>query len=70
MVETLARQGHTVFAGMRATTGKNASAAAELRTLAEREKFALHIVEIDITDDTSVEKAIETVVETTGRLTS
>ena len=28
----------------------------------------MHIVEIDITDDTSVEEAIETVVETTGRL--
>src|SRR6266704_3554901 len=44
-VETLARQGYIVFAGMRAAAGKNAPAAAELRTLAEQEHLALHIVE-------------------------
>jgi NAD(P)-dependent dehydrogenase (short-subunit alcohol dehydrogenase family) len=53
-VETLARQGYTVFAGMRAVAGKNAPAAEELRALAEREHLALHIIEIDITDDASV----------------
>ena len=68
MVETLARQGYTVFAGMRAVAGKNAPAAAELRTLAQREHLALHISEIDITDDSSVERAIESLVGMTGRL--
>ena len=67
-VETLLRQGYIVFAGMRAATGKNASAAEELRVLADQEQLALHIVEIDITDEASVEQAIETVVATTGRL--
>jgi len=67
-VETLARQGYTVFAGMRAVAGKNAPAAEELRTLAEREQLALQIVEIDITDDASVEQAIASVVGITGRL--
>ena len=67
-VETLLRQGYVVFAGMRAATGRNASAAGELRALAEREQLRLHIVEIDVTDEASVEQAIETVVETTGRL--
>ena len=41
MVETLARQGYTVFAGMRAVAGKNAPAAEELRALAQRERLAL-----------------------------
>ena len=68
MVETLARQGYTVFAGMRAVTGKNASAAEELRVLAQREHFALHIVEIDVIDDSSVEQAIESLIGITGRL--
>lgn len=68
MVETLARQGYVVFAGMRAIAGKNATAAAELRSLAEQEHLALHTVEIDVTDDVSVEKAIESVVGITGRL--
>jgi NAD(P)-dependent dehydrogenase (short-subunit alcohol dehydrogenase family) len=67
-VETLARQGHTVFAGMRAITGKNAPAAEELHALAEREHLALHTVEIDVTDDSSVEQAIKSIVDTTGCL--
>jgi NAD(P)-dependent dehydrogenase (short-subunit alcohol dehydrogenase family) len=67
-VETLARQGYTVFAGMRAVAGKNAPAAEELRALAEREHLALQIVEIDVTDDASVERAIAVIIETTGRL--
>ncbi len=67
-VETLARQGYTVFAGMRAIAGKNAPAAEELRSLAEKEQLALHIIELDITDETSVDQAIESIVGTTGRL--
>src|SRR5207244_3033854 len=67
-VETLARQGYRVFAGMRAAAGKNAPAAEELRALAQREQFALHLVEIDVTDDASVEQAIKAIIETTGRL--
>ena len=67
-VETLARQGYIVFAGMRAVAGKNAPAAEELRALAQREQLALHIVEIDVTDDASVERAIAVIIETTGRL--
>ena len=67
-VETLARQGHVVFAGMRAIAGKNASAAQELRAQAEREHLTVHIVEIDVTDDASVEQAIESIVGSSGRL--
>lgn len=67
-VETLARQGYAVFAGIRAVTGKNAPVAEELRALAERDHLALHIIEIDVTDDTSVEQAIEALVGITGRL--
>src|SRR5258707_1106282 len=67
-VETLARQGYTVFAGMRAAAGKNAPAAEELRALAERERLALHSIEIDVTDDASVERAIAVIIETTDRL--
>ncbi len=68
MVETLARQGYIVFVGMRAAAGKNAPAAEELRALAQRERLALQIVEIDVTDDASVERAIAVIIETAGRL--
>jgi NAD(P)-dependent dehydrogenase (short-subunit alcohol dehydrogenase family) len=67
-VETLARQGYRVFAGMRAVEGRNAPAAADLRALAEREQLALQIVELDITNDASVEQAIKSIVDSTGRL--
>jgi len=67
-VETLARQGYRVFAGMRAAAGKNAPAAEALRALAQRERLALQIVEIDVTDDASVERAIAEIIETTDRL--
>jgi NAD(P)-dependent dehydrogenase (short-subunit alcohol dehydrogenase family) len=67
-VETLARQGYSVFAGMRAAAGKNAPAAEELRALAQQEQLALHTVEIDITDEASVEQAIESIIGITGRL--
>ena len=67
-VETLARQGYRVFAGMRAAAGKNAPAAEALRALAQRERLALHLVEIDVTDDASVEQAIKAIIEATDRL--
>jgi len=67
-VETLARQGYVVFTGMRAVAGRNAPAAGELRALAEREQLALQIVDLDITDDAPVERAIASLVDITGRL--
>ena len=67
-VETLARQGYRVFAGMRAVAGRNAPAAEALRALAEREQLAVQIVELDITDDASVEQAISSIVGITDRL--
>ncbi len=67
-VETLARQGHTVFAGIRARTSKNAQVDDELRTLAQQEHLALHVVELDVTDDISVDKAVQQVIEIAGQL--
>ena len=68
MVETLARKGYSVFAGMRDVAGKNAPAAEALRQVAERERLVLHIVKLDVTDDASVEQAVEAILGTTGRL--
>src|SRR5260370_9086609 len=48
MVETLARQGYSVFAGMRDVAGKNAPAAEALRQVAEREQVVLNVVELDV----------------------
>lgn len=68
IVETLARQGHTVFAAMRQPTGKNASAANELHALAEKENLNLHVVALDVTNDASVSEAIDAVIKTANHL--
>src|SRR5260370_12381670 len=67
-VEPLARQGYLVFGGMRSAAGRNAPAAEALRALAQREALALQVVEIDVTHDASVERAIAEIIETTDRL--
>jgi NAD(P)-dependent dehydrogenase (short-subunit alcohol dehydrogenase family) len=66
--QTLARHGYTVFATMRGNAGKNAAAAAALRELAARERLALQPLELDVTDDASVEHAVSQVLAATGRI--
>jgi len=66
--ETLARNGHTVFASMRDPQGKNAKNAAELLALAEKESLAIHTLELDVTSDPSVETALRSLIAQTGRL--
>lgn len=68
IAETLARRGHTVFATMRGLEGRNAAKAAEIQLLAERESLALYVLELDVTDDASVDRAVQVVVQRAGRL--
>ena len=68
MAETLARNGHTVFATMRDPAGRNATNAGEIRELAKKESLPLHVLEMDVTDDVSVEQAVRTAVEQAGRI--
>ncbi|WP_394849766.1 SDR family oxidoreductase [Pendulispora brunnea] len=68
LVETLARRGHTVFASMRGIDGRNAAAASELSALASTERLAIRPIEMDVTDDASVNAAIEQVMTEAGRL--
>jgi NADP-dependent 3-hydroxy acid dehydrogenase YdfG len=60
---TLSKAGHTVIAGMRGTTDKNAAVAKELAALSNVE-----VVEIDITSDTSVKEAFEQSLSKHGRI--
>lgn len=64
----LARAGHTVYAGMRATTGRNRRAVEELADLAAAEGLALRGLEMDVQDQASVDAAIEAIVSEQGRL--
>lgn len=64
----LARAGHAVYAGMRATAGRNAPAAAELAALAEAENLSVRGIEMDVQDQSSVDAAISAVAENEGRI--
>jgi NAD(P)-dependent dehydrogenase (short-subunit alcohol dehydrogenase family) len=66
--ETLARKGHTVFATMRDPGGRNAKNASEIRTLAEKDSLPIHVVEMDVTDDASVERAVDAAVAKAGHI--
>jgi NAD(P)-dependent dehydrogenase (short-subunit alcohol dehydrogenase family) len=68
MAETLARKHYQVFATMRAIQDRNAHAAHELRALAEREALLLHVLELDVTDDASVEHAVDDAIARAGRI--
>jgi len=68
IVETLARRGHTVFAGLRDGAGKNMTVAEELRALAAAEGLDLRPLDLDVADGASVERAIRDVIDAAGRL--
>jgi NAD(P)-dependent dehydrogenase (short-subunit alcohol dehydrogenase family) len=63
MTITLAAAGHTVVAGMRGTTGKNAAVAQELAALDNVE-----VVELDVTSDESVQGAVAQTLSKQGRI--
>ncbi|MGA8101145.1 MAG: SDR family oxidoreductase [Candidatus Acidiferrales bacterium] len=66
--ETLARHGHTVFATMRDPAGRNAANASEIGVLAAKETLPLHVLELDVASDASVELAVRAAVEKAGRI--
>ncbi len=66
--DTLARKGHTVFATMRDIGGRNAKNASEIRALAEKDSLPISVLELDVTNDASVERAVEAAVTKAGRI--
>jgi NAD(P)-dependent dehydrogenase (short-subunit alcohol dehydrogenase family) len=64
----LAQAGHTVYAGMRATEGRNAPVVAATAEFAREHNVDLRSVELDVASDDSVEAGIKTIVTDAGRL--
>lgn len=62
----LARQGHRVYATMRAPDGRNAEVAQALRDLAGAESLDLRILDVDVTSDASVDAAAAVVRDESG----
>jgi NAD(P)-dependent dehydrogenase (short-subunit alcohol dehydrogenase family) len=67
-VETLARGGHTVFASMRNIEGKNKAHAEALHQLAITEDLRITPVELDVTSDASVDRALAAVLRASSRI--
>jgi NAD(P)-dependent dehydrogenase (short-subunit alcohol dehydrogenase family) len=66
--ERLARRGHQVFATMRDIKGRNAEHRESLERLATREQLRLRVLELDVTDDVSVQSAVGDALHDAGRL--
>ena len=68
LAETCARQGYTVYASMRQATGRNATAREALERLATTAGVSLQVLELDVTDEASVERAVQEVIARSGRI--
>ena len=66
--QTLAKDGHTVFATMRDVEGKNQIHANSLRAWASSNGADLQVLELDVTSQTHVDAAIEAALGIGGHL--
>ncbi|NAY93481.1 SDR family NAD(P)-dependent oxidoreductase [Muricauda sp. JGD-17] len=64
----LARKGYKVWATMRNSGTKNASKKEELFNIAMEENLAISVIDMDVNDDASVSKAIQSIIEVDGKI--
>lgn len=64
----LAHAGHTVYASMRETEGRNAPQVAEVARYSKEHNVDLRTVELDVASDASVEAGIAKIIADNGRL--
>ncbi|EJM79547.1 SDR family oxidoreductase [Pseudomonas sp. GM60] len=64
----LADAGHTVYASMRETLGRNAPQVAQVQHYADRHQVDLRSVELDVASSESVEAGVAKIIEDCGRL--
>jgi NAD(P)-dependent dehydrogenase (short-subunit alcohol dehydrogenase family) len=64
----LARAGHTVYASMRDTVGRNAAVVSDVEKYASENNFDLRAIELDVGSQSSADAAIAKIVAEQGRL--
>ncbi|AUG52522.1 SDR family oxidoreductase [Thalassospira marina] len=64
----LGRAGHIVYATMRQTEGRNKPKADDYRSLSQAENIDIRPLEMDVSDQASVDKAIDAVLVEAGRI--
>ncbi|WNF01162.1 SDR family oxidoreductase [Streptomyces luomodiensis] len=67
-VRALARAGHTVYAGIRQTATRNATAVADLTRYGTDHQVEVHAVELDVTSQDSADAAVDRILAERGRL--
>lgn len=68
IAETLARKKFAVYATMRNAGTRNAATARELQELAKRESVRLHVLDLDVTEDASVQQVVDEVIAQARRV--
>jgi NAD(P)-dependent dehydrogenase (short-subunit alcohol dehydrogenase family) len=66
--QSLAQAGHTVYASMRETEGRNAPQVAAIAAWTAEQKADLRTVELDVQSETSAHAGVAAVIADTGRL--
>jgi NAD(P)-dependent dehydrogenase (short-subunit alcohol dehydrogenase family) len=66
--EALAKAGHTVYASMRETTGRNAPEVAKIAAFSKEHGVELRTVELDVMSQDSVDAAFAEIIADTGRI--
>jgi NAD(P)-dependent dehydrogenase (short-subunit alcohol dehydrogenase family) len=66
--EALARAGHTVYASMRETTGRNAPEVKKIAAFSKEHGLDLRTVELDVLSEKSIEAAVTRIIAATGRI--
>jgi NAD(P)-dependent dehydrogenase (short-subunit alcohol dehydrogenase family) len=64
----VARGGHTVYAAMRETTGRNAPQVADVKAYAAKEGVNLRAIELDVGSQPSVDRAVTEIMIAHGRI--
>jgi NAD(P)-dependent dehydrogenase (short-subunit alcohol dehydrogenase family) len=64
----LGRHGHRVFATMRGVNDRNVAARESLERIAATESLAIEVVELDVTDEASVNGAVDVALAAAGHL--
>jgi NAD(P)-dependent dehydrogenase (short-subunit alcohol dehydrogenase family) len=65
-VKTLASKGHTVYATMRNVNGANAAVAKALKDWAAAQQAKVEVIELDVTNTTSVNRAVAEIAQLSG----
>ena len=66
--KALAKAGHTVYAGMRATQDRNAPKVAEMVAMSAAESIDLRAIEMDVQDQESVDRAVSQIEKEQGKI--